>query len=109
MTTNNSQLEVGPMEQTIRRVITEALEPTDIEIENESHKHRHHVAMRGVESTETHFRIKIVSQKFDGMTQVKRHREVYALLRDELQQEGGIHALGLVTKTPKEVEPAAAP
>ncbi|KAJ2403230.1 BolA domain UV induced protein Uvi31 [Coemansia sp. RSA 2559] len=101
--TNGQQTEVGPMEQRIRWVINEALAPTDLEIENESHKHRHHVAMQGVESIETHFRVKIVSDKFDGLTQMKRHREVYALLKDEMQREGGIHALGLVTKTPEEV------
>jgi BolA-like protein 1 len=29
---------------------------------------------------------------------------VYALLKDELDREGGIHALQLRTKTPEEVE-----
>ncbi|KAJ1784048.1 BolA domain UV induced protein Uvi31 [Coemansia sp. RSA 2399] len=103
---NSQQTEVGPMEQRIRWVINEALAPKDLEVENESHKHRHHVAMRGVESTETHFRVKIVSDKFDGLTLVKRHKEVYALLKDEMEREGGIHALGLVTKTPEEMEVA---
>ncbi|KAJ2557861.1 BolA domain UV induced protein Uvi31 [Coemansia sp. RSA 1933] len=89
---NNTQKTEGPMEQTIRRVINQAFEPTDLDIDNESHKHRHHVAMRGTESTETHFKVRIVSDKFNGMTQVKRHKEVYALLKDEMQQVGGIHA-----------------
>lgn len=34
--------------------------------------------------------------------QPARHRMVYALLRDEMAQEGGIHALQLRTLTPDE-------
>lgn len=36
--------------------------------------------------------------------QPARHRMVYALLRDEMAQEGGIHALQLRTMTPEEEE-----
>lgn len=34
--------------------------------------------------------------------QPARHRMVYALLKEELAKEGGIHALQLKTKTPAE-------
>lgn len=34
--------------------------------------------------------------------QPARHRMVYALLRDEMAQENGIHALQLRTMTPEE-------
>lgn len=36
--------------------------------------------------------------------QPARHRMVYALLKDEMEREGGIHALQLRTKTPAEEE-----
>jgi BolA-like protein 1 len=36
--------------------------------------------------------------------QPARHRMVYAILREELDREGGIHALQLRTKTPEEAE-----
>lgn len=36
--------------------------------------------------------------------QPARHRMVYALLRDEMASEGGIHALQLRTMTPDEEE-----
>ena len=36
--------------------------------------------------------------------QPARHRMVYALLRDEMAVEGGIHALQLRTLTPEEEE-----
>lgn len=34
--------------------------------------------------------------------QAARHRMIYNLLKDEMAQEGGIHALQLRTKTPEE-------
>ena len=36
--------------------------------------------------------------------QPARHRMVYNLLKDEMAQEGGIHALQLRTRTPEEEE-----
>jgi stress-induced morphogen len=38
--------------------------------------------------------------------QPARHRMVYALLKDEMAKEGGIHALQLKTRTPEEEERA---
>ena len=40
--------------------------------------------------------------------QAARHRMVYALLKDELAMDGGIHALQLRTRTPEEAEKAQA-
>ena len=44
----------------------------------------------------------ITSEAFDSKMQPARHRMVYALLRDEMATEGGIHALQLKTLTPDE-------
>ncbi|KAJ2455099.1 BolA domain UV induced protein Uvi31 [Coemansia sp. RSA 2336] len=96
----------GPIEQLIRERITQALEPTSLKIINESHLHRHHATMKGVTSVETHFRVKIVSEKFDGTRMIKRHREVYRLLADKMKASDGIHALALDTKTPAEIAQA---
>ncbi|KAF2818765.1 bola-like protein, partial [Ophiobolus disseminans] len=84
--------------------ITEALQPSTLQIFNDSHKHSHHQAMEGVTSKETHFRLVITSSNFDGKTQLARHRLVNTLMKDELAREGGIHALQLTTKTPQEEE-----
>ncbi|KAI7855027.1 bola protein, partial [Circinella umbellata] len=84
--------------------IKEALEPSTLEIVNESHLHAHHAAMRGNTNPETHFNITIVSDKFAGKTMMQRHRLVYGLLNEELQN--GIHALSLKTKTKEEIEKA---
>ncbi|EGX43358.1 hypothetical protein AOL_s00215g94 [Orbilia oligospora ATCC 24927] len=91
-----------PMEDIIRRKITETLNPIALQIYNDSHKHAHHAPMQGVTSKETHFRLEIVSEAFEKQTQMARHRSIYALLKDEMNEEGGIHALQLKTRTPKE-------
>ncbi|KAF2089180.1 bola-like protein [Saccharata proteae CBS 121410] len=88
--------------------ITEALKPTSLEIFNDSHKHAHHRAMEGSTSKETHFRVNIVSDAFAGKPQPARHRMVYALMKDDMAREGGVHALQLKTKTPEEEQKAAA-
>jgi stress-induced morphogen len=58
--------------------------------------------MAGSSSTETHFRVVITSSAFEKKMQPARHRMVYALLKEEMAREGGIHALQLRTKTPEE-------
>ncbi|KAF1973080.1 bola-like protein [Bimuria novae-zelandiae CBS 107.79] len=94
-----------PIEDTMRAKLTEAFKPTTLEIYNDSHLHSHHKAMQGVTSKETHFRVVITSEKFkDARMQPARHRMVYALLKDEMAREGGIHALQLRTRTPEEEE-----
>jgi stress-induced morphogen len=46
-----------PIEDAIRTKLTTALSPRTLEIYNDSHKHAHHSAMRGVaDKKETHFR-----------------------------------------------------
>lgn len=47
-------------------------------------------------------RLVIISDVFASKMQPARHRMVYALLRDEMALEGGIHALQLKTLTPEE-------
>lgn len=84
--------------------ITEALKPSSLEIYNDSSMHSHHKAMQGSISKETHFRLVITSDAFKSKMQPARHRMVYALLKEELDRAGGIHALQLRTRTPEEEE-----
>ncbi|KAK0586866.1 hypothetical protein LWI29_013668 [Acer saccharum] len=72
------------------------LEASVLEIEDVSHQHAGHAAVKGSEG-ESHFNVRIVSPNFDGQNMVKRHRMVC----DEL--ESGLHALCIVAKTPQEV------
>ncbi|KAJ5935817.1 BolA-like protein [Penicillium verhagenii] len=88
-----------PMEDLMRDKIVHAFTPSTLVIRNDSHKHAHHAAMQGATSKETHFHVTITSSAFESKMQPARHRMVYALLKDEMSQEGGIHALQLKTKT----------
>ena len=58
--------------------------------------------MQGSTSQETHFRLVITSDAFKSKFSPARHRLVYSLLKDELQKEGGVHALQLQTRTVEE-------
>ncbi|TQB69082.1 hypothetical protein MPDQ_002377 [Monascus purpureus] len=91
-----------PVEDTIREKITSALSPSTLLIRNDSHLHAHHAPMQGVASKETHFHVTITSAAFKSKPQPARHRMVYALLKEEMSREGGIHALQLRTRTPEE-------
>ncbi|KAJ5658943.1 BolA-like protein [Penicillium longicatenatum] len=90
------------MEDLMRDKIVHAFTPSTLIIRNDSHKHAHHAAMQGATSKETHFHVTITSDSFESKMQPARHRMVYALLKEEMSQEGGIHALQLKTKTPAE-------
>ncbi|KFY27578.1 hypothetical protein V493_03420 [Pseudogymnoascus sp. VKM F-4281 (FW-2241)] len=88
-----------PLEEAMRAKLSDALQPEKLEIHNDSHMHSHHKAMEGNTSKETHFRVVITSDAFKAKSQPARHRMVYTLLKDEMAQEGGIHALQLRTRT----------
>ena len=55
---------------------------------------------------QSHFKLRVVSEKFDGVPLVKRHQLVYSLLDEEFK--AGLHALNITAKTPKEIEKVAA-
>lgn len=77
------------------------LRPRHLEVVNESHMHS---VPKG---SETHFKVLVVSEAFDGMGPVDRHRTVNALLKHELAT--GVHALSLRTLTPAQWEKDAVP
>ncbi|MGV3490681.1 MAG: BolA family protein [Devosia sp.] len=65
--------------------------PSHLEVVDESEKHRGHGGYR--EGGETHFRVRIAANAFDGMTRVAQHRAVMETLDAELK--GGVHALAI--------------
>ncbi|KAL1967804.1 hypothetical protein VTN77DRAFT_2493 [Rasamsonia byssochlamydoides] len=102
MATQTTNTSSTPVEDAIREKLTPAFSPTTLIIRNDSHLHAHHAAMQGSTSKETHFHVTITSDAFQSKPQPARHRMVYALLKDEMSREGGIHALQLRTRTPEE-------
>lgn len=89
-----------PVADSIHAKLTEALKPVSLSIEDESHKHAGHAGWKP--GGETHFRVKIVSEAFEGRSRVDRYRLVHALLSDELA--GPVHALALELKTASEAQ-----
>ena len=81
------------MQSTIESRLKSNFEIQHLEVLNESHMHN--VAP----GSESHFKVTIVSDNFDDLMLIKRHRLVNKALADELQQ---IHALALHTLTPEE-------
>ena len=73
------------------------LEPLELDIVDESHLHAGHA---GAASGRGHFRVRIVSNRFSGLTPLARHRTVYDALGALLQTD--IHALTLQTLSPAE-------
>jgi BolA protein len=82
----------------IERKLTEGLNPTRLEVIDDSGRHVGHAGHRP--GGETHFRIEIVSEAFSGKSRIERHRMVNTLLAEELA--GGVHALQLLTSAPGE-------
>lgn len=72
----------------------QSLQPQFLEVTNESHKHK---VPKGSES---HFKIIIVSNEFDGKRLLARHRLINSILADELAHS--IHALTLHAMTIEE-------
>ena len=91
------------VEKSIREKLVKAFAPSDLAVENESGKHAGHAGARdhlGRVTGETHFRVRVVSSHFEGKSRVERHREVNAVLREELA--GPVHALAIKALTPAE-------
>ena len=82
----------------IREKLTAALSPSALEIVDESHKHAGHAGARP--QGESHFFVRIVSARFEGLGRVARQRLVYGALKDELASD--IHALAIEARAPGE-------
>ena len=83
-------------EEEIRRILEQQFTPAFMEVMDESHLHAGH--MEATEGLATHFRITIVSEKFEGLLPIKQHRLIYAALKQQLNE--GVHALALSTIKP---------
>ncbi len=86
------------LETELRAKLMIALEPTRLDVINESELHAGHRSSPG--TGESHWRLVIVSPKFAGLSRVDRHRLVNAALAEELK--GRIHALAVHAYAPDE-------
>lgn len=79
----------------IKRRLQDALSPTQIHIDDQSHLHAGHA---GAKSGKGHFAVEIVSEKFIGKSLIQRHKMVYDALGDAMETD--IHALSIKANTP---------
>lgn len=82
----------------IRALLEAALQPLAIELTDESALHAGHA---GAASGGGHYRLRIVSPRFEGLRLVMRHRLVYDSVHDMMHKE--IHALAITALAPSEV------
>lgn len=78
----------------INDILVDQLAPVRLDVINESHMHNVPTG------SESHFKLVIVSDAFDGKNLITRHRTVNKLLADQLA--GSVHALSMHTYTPEQ-------
>ena len=82
------------MQERIERKLAAALQPVHLEVANESGGHNVPAG------SETHFKVVVVADAFEGERLIARHRRVNETLAAELA--GGVHALAIHTYTVEE-------
>ncbi|WP_261816815.1 BolA family protein [Vibrio gallicus] len=89
------------LQQVIEQKLNQALTPTHLQVINESHKHN------VPPGSESHFKVVIVSDKFENLRLIARHRLVNSTLSDEFA--AGLHALSMHTLTKLEWQQQSIP
>jgi BolA family transcriptional regulator, general stress-responsive regulator len=74
----------------IRQRLEQEFSPGDLDVIDDSHLHRGHP---GAADGRGHFRVRIVSDRFEGLPRLARHRLVYAAVGELMQTD--IHALNI--------------
>lgn len=84
--------EVDITADAIRSALSTALNPTHLEVWDESAAHAGHAGANG-RGEGTHFRVRLASASMAGLSRVAQHRLVY----DALQKftDAGLHALAI--------------
>jgi BolA protein len=77
----------------IEALLRERLAATDVQVVDESHKHRGHAGAAGGAG---HFRVTVVSPRFAGLSLVASQRLVYEAVGEMM--DGEIHALAITTR-----------
>jgi len=81
----------------MQMLLTAALAPQQLQIDDDSHLHAGHAGARGGAG---HYRVQLVSEHFAGLAPLARHRAVYTALAELMPAE--IHALSIRALTPQE-------
>ncbi len=87
----------------IHALLQTALQPDALQVTDDSAAHAGH---GGFDAEGSHFRVKIISARFAGLTRLARHRLVYDALASMMHHE--IHALVLDCQAPGDSPPVSA-
>lgn len=90
--------------ETARQLLAEALNPSYLNIIDESAAHAGHAGAAGGAG---HYQAVIVSEAFAGKSLVQRHQLVYRALGNMMRNE--IHAFSMKVYTPEEYQPQRKP
>ena len=88
-------MSTAPTATQLEQRLRERLQPTRLEVLDESHQHNGHAGANGT-GFGTHFRVRVASPLFDSQGRVARHRLVYDALRHFIDEQG-VHALAIET------------
>ncbi|MEH6402214.1 MAG: BolA family protein [Sneathiella sp.] len=83
----------------IEEKLTANFTPESLAVIDESHLHAGHAGARP--QGESHFRVEIIANAFEGLSRVARQRLIYQALSEEMASD--IHALSLIVKSPSEI------
>jgi BolA-like protein 1 len=86
-----------PRYDAMMEALQRELTPVQIELVDNSHQHAGHAG--NDKDGESHFDLAVVSDAFQGLNLVKRHKLVYQVLKDSMPH---IHALQIRAQTPSE-------
>ena len=81
----------------IRHALETAFRPRSLVVVDDSARHAGHA---GARDGRGHFNVEVVSDDFEGLTALQRHRAVYAALGELMTTD--IHALSIRAHTPQE-------
>ncbi|XP_017845222.1 bolA-like protein DDB_G0274169 [Drosophila busckii] len=103
--TMSEKSEYPPIEDAVRKALSRELNPVYMEVINESPMHN------TPKKAESHFRVFVVSEKFNNLTLIKRHRLVNDTIKTALIGAGlqFMHALSIETLTPTQWKPEQLP
>lgn len=88
----------APLAEIIAARLTAALDPSHLEVINDSHHHAGHMGDDG--TGESHWTVVVESGAFSGISRVQRQRMINNALADLLA--GRIHALAVRARAPGE-------
>ncbi len=77
------------MKKRIEEKLREKLQPSFLEVKNNSNQHRGHLGDDG--SGETHFAIVIAAEELQKLSKVAAHRKINEIIKNEFVE--GLHAL----------------